>query len=100
MATNEWGTAFSNITHIEIAMIGFFEVMPPMPVPAIEGRHLVVPCMGQAPSIPSPLYSWVSTPGVNGSSTETMLVLDDRIQKDANGTEFFILVGPIVAFSK
>jgi hypothetical protein len=95
-AVNEWGTAVSNVTFLQMAAQGEFK--KPF---AVTQRYrvqatslLIVNCVDAPKSVPSPTYSWVMTTSTGLSALSTPFPLTDRIQIDLQGNLYFANVQP------
>ena len=80
--SNTWGTAFSNVSQLEMAYLNDFQAANTKGYTATTGQPLTVTCNPPA-SVPTSgtVYSWATTPSTT-STTQTPVAISDRVQVD------------------
>ena len=84
-ATNQYGTALSNVTYLQRAVLSpYAPGIPTFESPLLqEGQPYKLQC-NPTKCIPKPIYSWATSSSTVDTSQET-IVTDKRIQIDDSG---------------
>ena len=90
VATNQWGTAPSNVSFVQMASLGAYPSNPTTAnFPVVWGAPLMLPCNPPA-STPNATYSWATAASTTSADSIT-LPTSSRVIVDAQGMSFFFL---------
>lgn len=91
LAINNYGTAMSNVSFVQLAELSSFTPLPnPHPYFVSEGDAHVLPCE-QLKCIPSATYSWALALSM-ADDKPVPLVVNERVQIDSYGEHLSLLL--------